>query len=233
MTRSRLRDLSPYLTSRASPAPAAAPEPQPAEARSAARANHMPREVRLIGGQWKRSKLPVVNAESLRPTPDRVRETLFNWLGQDLDGWRCLDAFSGSGALGFEAASRGATEVTLIERDTRLVKSLKQVQERLKATQVRIEAADALAWMSRSAPGCFELVFIDPPFGADVFDAAMKAAQRLVVPGGFVYLEADRPFAADAFAPSLKLHRHARAGAVHAHLFQRESPGYTAPELPA
>src|SRR5436190_19292352 len=110
-------------------------------------------EVRIIGGQWKRSKLPVADAIGLRPTPDRVRETLFNWLGQDLDGWRCLDAFAGSGALGFEAASRGAAEVTLIERDSKLVRGLRAVQERLKATEtVRIEAADALAWMARSAP---------------------------------------------------------------------------------
>jgi 16S rRNA (guanine966-N2)-methyltransferase len=185
---------------------------------------HAPREVRLIGGQWKRSKLPVADAEGLRPTPDRVRETLFNWLGQNLDGWRCLDAFAGSGALGFEAASRGAGEVTLIERDLRLVKSLKAVQDRLKATQVRVENADALSWMARSAPESFELVFVDPPFGADRFEVAVQSAQRLVVPGGFVYLEADREFGEDAFLPALRRHRHARAGAVHFHLFQREVP---------
>ncbi|HZE92871.1 MAG TPA: RsmD family RNA methyltransferase, partial [Rhizobacter sp.] len=94
-------------------------------------------EVRLIGGQWKRSKLPVADAAGLRPTPDRVRETLFNWLGQDLDGWRCLDAFAGSGALGFEAASRGASEVMLLERDARLSAGLRAVQQRLKASMVR------------------------------------------------------------------------------------------------
>ena len=80
--------------------------------------------VRIIGGQWKRSKLPVADHPGLRPTPDRVRETLFNWLGQDLTGWRVLDAFAGSGALGFEAASRGAAEVLLLERDAALVRSL-------------------------------------------------------------------------------------------------------------
>ena len=90
----------------------------------------LPREVRIIGGQWKRSKLPVAEAPGLRPTPDRVRETLFNWLGQDLSGWRCLDAFAGSGALGFEAASRGADEVVLLERDRRLARSLVQTAER-------------------------------------------------------------------------------------------------------
>jgi 16S rRNA (guanine966-N2)-methyltransferase len=184
-------------------------------------------EVRIIGGQWKRSKLPVVDAPGLRPTPDRVRETLFNWLGQDLEGWRCLDAFAGSGALGFEAASRGAAEVTLIERDTKLVRGLRAVQERLKADVVRIEAADALAWMARTAPERFDLVFIDPPFGADLFLPALKAAIRVVVPSGFIYLEADRSFEGDASLTELglRLHRQGKAGAVRFHLIQRNEPG--------
>src|SRR3954471_8469384 len=124
-------------------------------------------EVRIIGGQWKRSKLPVTDAPALRPTPDRVRETLFNWLGQDLAGWRCLDAFAGTGALGLEAASRGAAEGVLLERDARLVRGLKAVIERLKATQVRVEVADAIGWMARGAPARYDLVFLDPPFDAD------------------------------------------------------------------
>jgi 16S rRNA (guanine966-N2)-methyltransferase len=185
-----------------------------------------PHEVRIIGGRWKRTKLPVADAPGLRPTPDRVRETLFNWLGQDLDGWRCLDAYAGSGALGFEAASRGAAEVLLIERDARLAKSLRSVQERLKADTVRVEAADAVAWMKRCAPERYELVFIDPPFDADVFVPALQAAARLVVPNGFIYLEADRSFETDAaLGPELRLHRHGKAGAVHYHLIQRATPG--------
>jgi 16S rRNA (guanine(966)-N(2))-methyltransferase RsmD len=184
-------------------------------------------EVRIIGGQWKRSKLPVVDAPGLRPTPDRVRETLFNWLGQDLEGWRCLDAFAGSGALGFEAASRGATEVTLIERDSKLVRGLHAVRERLKAETVRIETAEALAWMARCAPERFELVFIDPPFDANLFEPALAAATRVVVPAGFIYLEADRAFDDEAALAEqgLRLHRQGRAGAVHFHLIQRSGPG--------
>src|SRR6476646_2915929 len=89
-----------------------------------------PREVRIIGGQWKRTKLPVLDKPGLRPTPDRVRETLFNWLGQDLSGWRCLDAFAGSGALGFEAASRGALRVVLLERDRRQARRLAESAQR-------------------------------------------------------------------------------------------------------
>ncbi len=185
-----------------------------------------PHEVRIIGGLWKRTKLPVADAPGLRPTPDRVRETLFNWLGQDLEGWRCLDAFAGSGALGFEAASRGADAVVLVERDQRLAHGLRAVQQRLKADRVRIEAADALGWMARCAPDSFELVFIDPPFDANVFESALKAAARLVVPDGFIYLEADRSFEADGvLGDGLRVHRHGKAGAVHYHLIQRTTPG--------
>lgn len=189
-------------------------------------ARSAPHEVRVIGGTWKRSKLPVADKPGLRPTPDRVRETLFNWLGQDLGGWRCLDAFAGSGALGIEAASRGAAEVVLLERDRALAQSLVQTCARLKATTVRVETADALAWMARSEPRRFELVFIDPPFDAQLFEPALRAAAPLVVDDGWLYLEADRAYAADELAPlGLRIHRQARAGAVHFHLLQRGAAG--------
>ena len=181
-------------------------------------------EVRLIGGLWKRSKLPVADRPGLRPTPDRVRETLFNWLGQDLTGWRCLDAFAGSGALGFEAASRGAAEVVLLERDADLVRSLKASKQRLGATAITVEPADALAWMARCAPDRFDLVFLDPPFDAGLLGAAIERAAALVVPGGFLYVEsgADPGVPPGGFEPW----RSARAGAVHHALWHR---GYTPP----
>jgi 16S rRNA (guanine966-N2)-methyltransferase len=186
------------------------------------RAAKAPHEVRIIGGQWKRSKLPVADAPGLRPTPDRVRETLFNWLGNDLSGWRCLDAFAGSGALGFEAASRGASEVLLLERERRLARSLIDTKERLKADTLRVENADALAWMARCAAASFELVFIDPPFESDQIVAALDAALRVVVEGGYVYLEAAHAFPPDAAVQrGLHIHRQSRAGAVHFHLLQR------------
>ena len=179
-------------------------------------------EVRLIGGQWKRSKLPVADAPGLRPTPDRVRETLFNWLGQDLSGWRCLDAFAGSGALGFEAASRAADQVVLLERDRRLAASLGESKLRLKAEQLRIENTDAMTWMPRCAPASFELIFIDPPFDAELVDPALNLARRIVVPDGFVYVEASHPLQAEPLASlGFRLHRQARAGAVHFQLLQR------------
>lgn len=181
----------------------------------------LPREVRLIGGEWKRSKLPVADRPGLRPTPDRVRETLFNWLGQDLSGWRCLDAFAGSGALGFEAASRGAASVVLLERDPQLARALQAVRERLKAEQVRIECSDALNWMARSAPAAFDLVFVDPPFDAGLSLPALAAARRVVAGGGFVYLEAGAPLSAEAATSAgVSVYRQGRAGAVHFHLLR-------------
>ncbi|HMM85627.1 16S rRNA (guanine(966)-N(2))-methyltransferase RsmD [Azohydromonas sp.] len=184
-----------------------------------------PREVRLIGGRFKRSKLPVADRPGLRPTPDRVRETLFNWLGQDLSGWRVLDAFAGSGALGFEAASRGAAEAVLVERDAALIDSLRRSAQRLGAAQVQVVAADALTWMARCGPARFDLVFIDPPFDAGLSAPALAAAGPLLRAGGVVYLEASQAFVP---APGWVLRRHARAGAVHAHLLQPAS--YTDPD---
>jgi 16S rRNA (guanine(966)-N(2))-methyltransferase RsmD len=182
-----------------------------------------PREVRLIGGDLRRSKLPVADRPGLRPTPDRVRETLFNWLGQDLSGWRVLDAFAGSGALGFEAASRGAAQVLLLERDPGLVKSLRESQQRLKAATLRVDCADALAWMRRCPPDSFELVLLDPPFDAGLLPGALAAAAPLVVAGGFVYVEGPAALAADDMPAGLTPWRQGRAGAVFYHLLQRNT----------
>jgi len=175
--------------------------------------------VRIVGGTLKRSKLPVADKPGLRPTPDRVRETLYNWLGRDLPGWRVLDAFAGSGALGFEAASRGAAEVVLLERDTGLARSLRESAERLKASAVRVEAADALAWMARCEPARFDLVLLDPPFDSGLAAPALLAATRVAAPGGFVYVEA--PEALGDAPAGFELHRAGRAGSVHFHLLRR------------
>ncbi|MDC8785784.1 16S rRNA (guanine(966)-N(2))-methyltransferase RsmD [Paucibacter sp. hw1] len=178
------------------------------------------REVRIIGGDWKRSKLPVADKPGLRPTPDRVRETLFNWLGQTLEGWRVLDAFAGSGALGFEAASRAATEVLLLERDPQLARSLQASAQRLKATNIRVECTDAIGWMSRQAAPAFELVLLDPPFDLNLFLPALKAAVPLLAPGGLIYLEAGELIEAPADL-GLEPLRSGRAGAVHFQLLRR------------
>ncbi|HSV46688.1 MAG TPA: 16S rRNA (guanine(966)-N(2))-methyltransferase RsmD [Ramlibacter sp.] len=181
-------------------------------------------EVRIIGGQWKRTRLPVADKPGLRPTPDRVRETLFNWLGQELGGWRCVDAFAGTGALGLEAASRGAAQVLLVEQDPALVAGLRALQARLEAEAVRIERADGISVLQRLAPGVWDLVLLDPPFDAGLYDKALAAAARLLAAGGHIYLEAPLRWTEAQLEPfGLVPRRHLKAGAVHAHLLQRRT----------
>ena len=179
-------------------------------------------EIRIIGGQWKRTRLPVAQRPGLRPTPDRVRETLFNWLGQDLSGWRCLDAFAGTGALGFEAASRGAASVQLVESDAALVAQLHTLQQRLQATAMRVQRGDGVAALKQAAPASLDLVLLDPPFDSDFFNPALQAAAQAVAADGFIYLEAPRAWTDEELAAwGLAVHRHLKAGAVHAHLLRR------------
>ena len=178
-------------------------------------------EVRIIGGQWKRTKLAVADRPGLRPTPDRVRETLFNWLGQDLTGWCCIDAFAGTGALGFEAASRGAKEVRLVEQDSALVVQLKRVQVQLQASATQIVRGDAVMALKQLDPASMDAVFLDPPFDSVLFEAALQAAGRAVARDGFVYLEAPRLWTDEQLeGAGLKSYRHLKAGAVHAHLLK-------------
>jgi 16S rRNA (guanine(966)-N(2))-methyltransferase RsmD len=184
-----------------------------------------PREVRLIGGTFKRSKLPVADRPGLRPTPDRVRETLFNWLGQDLRGWRVLDAFAGSGALGFEAASRGAAEVVLLDSDRALVESLRASAVRLKAGAVHVEHADALAWMRTGSRESFDLVLLDPPFSAGLMPTAFRLAAGLVSVTGYIYAEDERLLEESHGTPGFVLQRCLKAGRVRAQLFRRSADG--------
>jgi 16S rRNA (guanine(966)-N(2))-methyltransferase RsmD len=179
-------------------------------------------EIRIIGGQWKRTRLPVAQRPGLRPTPDRVRETLFNWLGQDLTGWHCLDAFAGTGALGLEAASRGAAAVQLVENDPALVAQLHSLQARLAATAVRVQRGDGIAALRHAPPGSLHLVLLDPPFDSTLFEPALEAAAKAVAADGSVYLEAPQAWSDEALTPfELTVYRHLKAGAVHAHLLRR------------
>lgn len=175
--------------------------------------------VRIIGGQWKRSKLPVADRPGLRPTPDRVRETLFNWLGHDLSGWRCVDAFAGSGALGFEAASRGAAEVLLLESDRELARSLEATRTRLDAKTVTVHCTDAIGWLARADAESLDLLFIDPPFDSDTLAPALRAGARLLRGTGLIYVESRHALA--ELPEGWALHRQSRAGAVHFHLLHR------------
>ncbi|HZN46977.1 MAG TPA: 16S rRNA (guanine(966)-N(2))-methyltransferase RsmD [Ramlibacter sp.] len=181
----------------------------------------LPNQVRIIGGAWKRTLLPVADRPGLRPTPDRVRETLFNWLGQDLSGWRCVDAFAGTGALGLEAASRGAADVLLVEAEGALVDQLQAIVKKLDARNVRVRRGNALGVLATLPAASADLVFLDPPFDADLFDRALAAARPALREGGFIYLEAPVEWNGEALARHrLERVRHLRAGAVHGHLLR-------------
>lgn len=179
-------------------------------------------EIRIVGGQWRRTRLAVAQKPGLRPTPDRVRETLFNWLGQDLTNWKCLDAFSGTGALGFEAASRGACSVIMNEQDPALVQQLQRLQQKLDAKMVRVQRGDGLSCLKTAAGQ--DLILLDPPFeSAELFEPAVKAAMAALNDGGFIYLEAPEAWSEERLLEmGLELHRYLKAGAVHAHLLRKQ-----------
>ena len=179
-------------------------------------------EIRIIGGQWRRTRLAVAQKPGLRPTPDRVRETLFNWLGQDLTNWKVLDAFAGTGALGLEAASRGAASVIMNEQDAALVQQLQRLQQKLDARMLKVQRGDALSCLKTVTAQ--DLVLLDPPFDlVEVFEPALKAATGAVADGGYIYLEAPEAWSEERLAEmGLELHRYLKAGAVHAHLLRKQ-----------
>ena len=181
-----------------------------------------PNRVRIIGGRYRRTPIPVADRTQLRPTPDRVRETLFNWLSHlyhDLESIRGLDLFAGTGALGFELASRGAHHVVLVERDPLLVERLNALRDRLGAREVEVIRGDAIEVAGRMAPASFDLVFIDPPYREPLLQPALTVARRLLAPGGAIYAEAEAALKnADLQSVGLHTVRSGRAGRVHFHL---------------
>jgi 16S rRNA (guanine966-N2)-methyltransferase len=170
--------------------------------------------IRIIGGEYRGRKIAVPDRPGLRPTPDRVRETLFNWLGQSLEGLACLDLFAGSGALGFEAASRGAARVVMVEHDRAAFRALRKTLDVLKPRQVELVCDDAFAYLKR-ASDAFDVVFLDPPFGQNVLPAVWRHLKPR--PGMRVYAESGEPVA--AAAPWRELKRQ-RAGQVSYQLFE-------------
>ena len=164
--------------------------------------------LRIIGGKFRSRLLRVPARPGLRPTPDRVRETLFNWLGQDLSGLACLDLFAGSGALGFEAASRGAARVVMVEKDRAALAELEHSKSLLGAAQVEIVRSDAQAFLDRESAR-FDVVFLDPPFRQNVVAAVLEKLPPRLQPLARVYVESDAPV--DASAPWTELKR-AKAG---------------------
>lgn len=174
--------------------------------------------MRVIGGKYRRRLLDFPDGAGLRPTPDRVRETLFNWLGQDLHGWVCLDLFAGSGALGFEAASRGAARVVMIERNREALAALARNRAALGASEVDIVPGDALSWLAANHQ-MFDLVFADPPFENGSAEPLLVRLGEHVRPGGYVYVEQGTSCAAP---PGFIIHRSGRAGRSHFALLRKE-----------
>jgi 16S rRNA (guanine966-N2)-methyltransferase len=166
--------------------------------------------VRIIAGKWRSRIVKFPAAAQLRPTPDRVRETLFNWLGQRLDGLSCVDLFAGSGALGFEALSRGAARVVMIERDRSVAAALRQSAASLDAADAEVVEGDAIAWLARSAER-FDVAFVDPPYASNLAMAALEALPSRLRPGARAYVESPEPLAPP---PPWRVLREDRAGAV-------------------
>ncbi len=174
--------------------------------------------VRIVGGRYKRTPVPVADREGLRPTPERVRETLFDWLRHlfgTLEGLVCCDMFAGSGALGLEAASRGARRVVSLELDRRGALALRAVVDKLKAADVlEVVQCDAFVWLQRNQEK-FDVVFIDPPFAAGLQKKAVAAALGHLAAGGLIYLESDADYDEEALSEmGVKSVRAGRAGAV-------------------
>ena len=176
--------------------------------------------VRIIGGQWRRRVLKFPDSEGLRPTPDRVRETLFNWLGQELDGWHCLDLFAGSGALGFEAASRGAAKVVMIEQAPRVLAALHENARLIGAeSTVEIRRGDAIQYLS-STKAKFDLIFLDPPYKKGWIPRLEPLLPGVLNEDSALYVEAEHEIEA---LGDWRTVRHGKAGEVHFHLMKRES----------
>ena len=153
-----------------------------------------PGRLRIVAGKWRSRVLPIVEGDTLRPTPERVRETLFNWLAPRIEGARCLDAFAGTGALGFEALSRGASRVVFLETDREASRTLEQNRELLAADGADILGDDAYRYLAAESRDTFDIVFLDPPFKDDRAAELCRLLDKggLLAPGAMVYLEEPR-----------------------------------------
>jgi 16S rRNA (guanine966-N2)-methyltransferase len=178
----------------------------------------MPGKIRVIGGKWRSRKLDVIEATDLRPTPDRVRETLFNWLQPYIEGASCLDLFAGSGVLGFEALSRGAGNVTMVDNNMTVVNNLKSQAAKLEATGLEIIFADAARWLKPGLPP-YDIVFLDPPFSQNLSGQIIGQLLNCgcLHPGTLVYVESDQDINLDD--DRLQILKSGKAGVVHFRLY--------------
>jgi len=191
-----------------------------AKSRGDARAKQLPNRLRIIAGRWRGVPISFPPRAQLRPTPDRVRETLFNWLQPVILDARCLDLFAGSGALGFEALSRGAAHVVFVDCDREITRHLATTAEQLRTTDATIETADATAFLEH-VPRPFDVVFLDPPYASNTLAAVCRRlAEGWLASGAYVYLEAPADAGLPALPPTWSVHRTKRAGQVGYHLLR-------------
>lgn len=180
-------------------------------------------QFRIIGGMWRGRKLGFFPVPGLRPTPDRVRETLFNWLAPVIDGARVLDLFAGSGALGFEAGSRGAARVTLVDSHPRVVTQLQQNIRVLQAGQMEVYQSDVLRYLERPAEP-YDLVFLDPPYQSDVLESCfMQLEAGWLATDAWIYFEHDSHNPAPTLPMTWQLYRDKTAGQVAYQLVRRNA----------
>jgi RNA methyltransferase, RsmD family len=180
--------------------------------------------VRIVGGRWRGTRLPVPDIEGLRPTSDRVRETLFNWLQAVTPGAVVLDLFAGSGALGLEAVSRGAASAVLVERDPAQAGGLRAIVDKLDAGgKVQVVQDDALRWLAQAGQQRFDLAFVDPPFAGDLWEPALAALLPRIAPGGWLYVESPAT-QAPTLPPGWTLHRELRTAQARAALYRGPVP---------
>ena len=183
----------------------------------------MKNQLRIIGGDWKRRQLAFASIDGLRPTPDRVRETLFNWLMWDVQNAKVLDICAGSGALSFEALSRGATSVVMIEPDRTQAQFLNQNLELLQVTKARAQLKVTTAQQAlQILKDQFDLVFLDPPYSLDLWTSLAELADPLIKPEGLIYVEADRDLNTLQLPSSWQLIKNTKAGTVRAGLYQKK-----------
>lgn len=174
-------------------------------------------QLRIVGGQWRGRKLSFPDSPGLRPTPDRVRETLFNWLQPVIEGAHCLDLFAGSGALGFEAVSRGAARVVMIEQGAQVVGALRESIDKLKTTAVELVHGDALAYLTEAQHAeAFDIVFLDPPFEHHLIEscAGLLTQRGWLKSEAYIYLETESGLELSGLPKPWRITRRKRAGNV-------------------
>jgi 16S rRNA (guanine966-N2)-methyltransferase len=187
-----------------------------------------PNRLRIIGGRWRGSRIVFPPLAAIRPSPDRVRETLFNWLQQPIVGARCLDLFAGSGALGLEALSRGAAHVTFVDREPQIGRHLSQTLERLGSRDATVVVEDAPRFLSRP-PQPFDIAFLDPPFDSGVLEQVGARLQGWLAPGAYVYVECPAERSLAMLPAHWAVQRTKRAGQVGYHLLRASDPANEVP----